>query len=100
MVEQQAGSLGRGRRVRTPRQVADLAEHHALVAAASMTGAPTTYREAMRSSDSKEWERAMEAEMKALIETGALELVERPAAANVIDTRWVFKVKRDEHGEI
>ena len=100
MVEQQADSLGRGRRVRTPRQVAGLAEHHALVAAASMTGAPTTYREAMRSSDSKEWEQAMEAEMKALIETGALELVERPAAANVIDTRWVFKLKRDEHGEI
>jgi hypothetical protein len=102
LVEQQADNLGRGRRVKSSTHLAHLAEEeeHALVAAASLSGAPTSFKEAVRSSDKPQWMRAMEDEMKAFIQTRALELVERPAGANVIGTRWVFKVKRNEHGEI
>ena len=99
-VEREADNLGRGRRVKSARHLCNLAQEHAFVAAAALTGAPTSYKEAVQSVDKRQWICAMEEEMKALTETGALELVERPAGANVIDTRWVFKVKCNERGEV
>ena len=103
MVEKHPDSLGRGLRTKSSRHLANVVvgrEQHAFIAAASLSGSPTTVKEAMRSIDRLQWRRAMEEEMQALNETGALELVERPVGANIIDTRWVFKVKRNEHGAI
>jgi hypothetical protein len=39
-------------------------------------------------------------ELKAIKENGTWELVPCPAGHRPIGLKWVFKVKRDEHGEI
>ena len=58
---------------------------------------PNTYREAVESSDKALWLVAMQQEMNAFAENETL--VERPKDKNVINGKWVFKVKQNEEGE-
>lgn len=61
---------------------------------------PTTFREAMESPERTFWQRAMEDEMKSHENIGTWELVEAPSNRRIIDSRWVFKVKQNEKGDI
>uniref|UniRef100_A0ABD2X055 Reverse transcriptase domain-containing protein n=1 Tax=Trichogramma kaykai TaxID=54128 RepID=A0ABD2X055_9HYME len=63
---------------------------------------PTSYREAMSSTEYTEWQKAVDEELKSMEENEVWELVsksdlykktERP---NIIDSRWVFKRKKAE----
>ena len=46
------------------------------------------------------WRRTMLEEMKAIEDNGTWELVDPPVGCRPIGLKWVYKVKRDEHGTI
>ena len=61
---------------------------------------PNTYAEAIASSDSENWKKAMDDEMNSLIENQTWVLASRKEAKNIVTCRWVFKKKRNELGEV
>lgn len=54
---------------------------------------PTTFNEAMNSSDSDNWMAAVEDELKSLEENQTWDIVNKPNNCNVIGCKWVFKLK-------
>lgn len=58
---------------------------------------PKFYKEAENSS---EWMEAIDVELKAMEEFGVWEIVQRPPGINIVKTKWIFDLKRTEHGEI
>jgi hypothetical protein len=58
---------------------------------------PPTFAEAEREAN---WRKAMLEEMKSIEENSTWELVDPPRGCGTIGLKWVFKVKRDEHGAI
>ncbi|KAI0992435.1 hypothetical protein K3495_g15750 [Podosphaera aphanis] len=61
---------------------------------------PRTYREAMRSPHSKEWEKAIKSKIDQLILNGTWEEFILPDGANLVSTKWVFTIKETANGEI
>ena len=61
---------------------------------------PTTLQEAMETSDSDHWWEAAQTEYNSLMENDTWELVPLPEGRKTISCKWVFKVKRDENGNI
>ena len=73
-------------------------EHRAYIAYANE---PKTYQEAKASPCSKQWEKAISDEIAQLKATGTFEWVkEVPKDRKVVGSRWVFKEKRDEKGNL
>ncbi|CAI7838477.1 unnamed protein product [Closterium sp. NIES-53] len=65
-----------------------------------MPGEPANLKEALESSDAKEWKKAMESELKSIEENGTWELVELPEGRRAITSKWLFKIKFDADGRI
>ncbi|CAI7794706.1 unnamed protein product [Closterium sp. NIES-53] len=65
-----------------------------------MPGEPATLKEALESSDAKDWKKAMESELKSIEENGTWELVELPEGRKAITSKWLFKIKSDADGKI
>ncbi|CAI7930964.1 unnamed protein product [Closterium sp. NIES-54] len=65
-----------------------------------MPGEPATLKEALESSDAKEWKKAMESELKSIEENGTWELVELPEGHKAITSKWLLKIKSDADGKI
>jgi len=61
---------------------------------------PKTYEEALKSSSSESWLKAMNDEMKSLKRNGTWILTELPQGKSPIGCKWIFKTKRDESGNI
>ena len=61
---------------------------------------PTTLAEAMASRDAEKWKQAAESEYNSLMENKTWKLVARPAGANVIKSKWCFKVKYRPDGSV
>ena len=61
---------------------------------------PTTYAEAIDGFGSRHWKEAIRAELASLSKKGTWKLVSRPPGKNIIGCKWVFSIKRNEHGEI
>ena len=61
---------------------------------------PLSYKEAMNSSKSLEWQKAMERELKDLNSQKTWILTELPKGQNCLKGRWVYKTKIDEKGNI
>lgn len=76
------------------------ANHVGLLAAITDMSEPTTVREALNSPDGEKWKQAMIDEYNALIENETWELTELPAGRKAIDTKWVYKLKRDGDGAV
>jgi hypothetical protein len=76
---------------------------HGLVAATSDSEAldPSSLGEAKKRPDWLHWEAAIKAELDALKAAGTWDLVERPdSRRNVVDAKWVLRVKKNAAGEI
>jgi hypothetical protein len=58
---------------------------------------PISYAEALRS---PHWKRAMQDEYEALIRNGTCQLTPPPLGGNVVDCKWIFKVKRHADGSV
>ena len=61
---------------------------------------PRTYWQAMSSPDRAQWEQAMQEELDAISQLGTYQLTELPPGRNAIDTKWVYRIKRDTDGHI
>jgi transposase InsO family protein len=61
---------------------------------------PTTWEEAMSGPYAADWLVACEEEMASLKANNTWELVELPGDAKAIPLKWVFKVKKDDNGDI
>lgn len=59
---------------------------------------PSTYMEAITCKESKEWKKAMDAELNAIEENETWELTALPKGRKAIGSKWVFKIKRNEDG--
>jgi hypothetical protein len=67
---------------------------------AELTDEPPTYKAAMASPEAAQWLIACIEELKALERMQTYELVDRPKDRKVVDSKWVFKVKRGPDGKI
>lgn len=67
--------------------------------ATSSDGEPLTGKDALASSDGEKWKTAMQEELNSLAENDTWTLVER-GGQKVLDCKWVFKKKLDEHGNV
>ena len=72
----------------------------AAVANAESDEVEPTYEEARRRSDWPEWRNAIDMELQNLKDAGTWDVVERPGDANVVDSKWVFQLKKDAKGKV
>ena len=63
-------------------------------------GLMPTYAEACKRLDWPKWNEAIQKELKSLEDSATYRLVERPPDLNVVDSRWVLKIKKNAAGEI
>ena len=61
---------------------------------------PQGYKQALKSPDSPEWQKAMDDELQSLRENKVYEIVPRPRSQKIVDSRWVFKVKSNAEGNL
>ena len=71
-----------------------------LVNTAKTVTEPTTVEEAMSCSEKEKWKEAMEAEFQSLQTNQVWDLVTPPKDCKVINSKWVFKCKLGEHGQV
>ena len=61
---------------------------------------PKTYKEAVASIQSKDWHKAMQAEVDELESQGTWDVTDLPSDKHPLKGRWVYKLKTDINGEI
>ena len=73
---------------------------------AKIHGDPRTNQEAINSAEGENWKWAVESELNSLENKGVFEVVKREsllmakAKSNILDSRWIFKRKIDEAGNV
>lgn len=63
-------------------------------------GTPLTYEEAMRSENKNMWKNAINEELASHQSNNTWTLVSRPKNKQVIDSKWVFKIKENPDGTV
>src|ERR1700678_755548 len=83
-------------------EVIDEDETHTMAAVtiAEMDEIEPSYDEARMRSDWPQWRTAIDVELQNLKDAGTWEVVERPDGVNVVDSKWVFRLKKDAKGNI
>lgn len=61
---------------------------------------PETLQDALNSPYKKQWLEAVEAEIKSLKDLNVWSLIDCPKHSKPIGSKWIFKVKRNEQGEV
>lgn len=61
---------------------------------------PRNLDEAMQTPEWPPWKEAIEKELKELQSNGTWEVVKCPAGANVVSSKWVFRIKFNSRGEL
>lgn len=61
---------------------------------------PVSPSEALSRPDAKEWQDAMKSEYNSLIKNQTWVLVDKPAGAHVVGSKWVFKLKKGADGSV
>jgi Reverse transcriptase (RNA-dependent DNA polymerase) len=67
---------------------------------AQLTDDPVTLNEVKNRKDWAQWKEAMDTELKALQEFGTFSHAKLPPGRKAIPCKWVFKIKRNEKGQI
>ena len=73
---------------------------NAFVAKSSSSDEPRSLKEALESPDAELWEKAMAEEIDSLHKNGTWVLEEPPPGVKTIPCMWLFKIKRDAHGNV
>ena len=55
-----------------------------------------TYEEVKKRSDWPKWREAMQAELRSLETNKMWSIVDRPSNMNVVSSKWVFRIKKNE----
>jgi hypothetical protein len=66
----------------------------------SAEGLMPSYEEAWKRPDWPKWDEAIQKELKGLENSRTWRLVKRPPDANVVDCKWVLRIKKNAAGEI
>lgn len=61
---------------------------------------PTTYEEAIENENNDQWKKAMDKEMDSLKNHKVWDLCKLPADRKALKNKWVYRIKRNEHGQI
>lgn len=59
-----------------------------------------TYDEAHKHPDWPKWQEAIQIELDSLEKNSTWHLVKQPPDANVVDSRWVLRIKKNVAGEV
>jgi hypothetical protein len=70
------------------------------IASTNGINVPASYKQALRSTEWSHWQEAIDTEYKSLQERQTWTLVVKPAGRKIIDSKWVFKIKRNSDGTI
>ena len=85
----------------TRRKITPLPFHHEFgYAATTNVDEPKTYAEALQSTDHEKWVEAMKEEMNSLEENETWTVTDLPPGRRAIGSKWVFKKKKDETGQV
>ena len=66
----------------------------------NMEGLEPSYAESKRCPHWSKWEEAIKKELKGLNESGTWHLVKWPPDANIVNCKWVFRIKKNTAGEV
>jgi hypothetical protein len=61
---------------------------------------PTTIKQALASSNAREWQLAIDSKIKSLIQNQTWRITLLPSGRKPITSRWIFKVKYNADGSI
>jgi hypothetical protein len=98
--EEKANECRRSNRERRPPKQLEDYDISMIALGACVENVPVTYQELEGRPDEEDWQRAMNEEMTALRENETWTLEELPKGKKAIDCKWVFKIKRDETGNL
>lgn len=82
------------------RRLINMSYYVTYLAAARDTDKPQTVEDAICGANCDLWKRAMEEEKKSLEKNETRTLVDLPPNRKALDTKWVFRTKRDSSGKI
>ena len=68
--------------------------------ASGTEGEPRSLKEALSGEEASKWRAAVQAKLEQIEKLGTWDIVEAPADANIVSSKFVFRLKRDEHGNI
>ena len=94
------GMLPRGMQSSTSIIESEDVEHTMATVIERAQGLEPSYAEAKRCPDWPKWEEAIHKELKGLNNSGTWRLVKRPLNTNVVNSKWVFRIKKNTAGEI
>ena len=78
----------------------DITNYEAVYVMDSVGDMPTTFKSAMESSDAMKWKEACNTEYDSLRQNDTWDIVPLPKGRKAIGSRWVFRVKETQDGEI
>ncbi|KAL0399610.1 UNVERIFIED_CONTAM: hypothetical protein Sradi_2304300 [Sesamum radiatum] len=61
---------------------------------------PVTFKDAMASSEAKQWKEAVKSEMDSIVSNGTWKLVDLPPGCTTIGCKWIFKKKLKPDGSV
>jgi transposase InsO family protein len=61
---------------------------------------PKTYKQAVTCVDAEKWKKAMDEEIKSIKQNNTWDVVKLPKNKRAIGCKWVYKLKRDENGQV
>lgn len=61
---------------------------------------PTTYQKEVQSGEALQWKIAIASKFKYVDEKKTCKILTSPNGQKVMGCKWVFAIKRDEHGEV
>lgn len=83
-----------------PKVMSDFVTYQAVCDSNCVDSDPVTVAEALNRPDADAWKKAMQSEYDALIKNGTWEIVDLPENRKAINSKWVFKTKKDMAGNI
>ena len=92
-------NLGPVRERRKPSRFRDDDDDDCLLVNSEMEE-PKTVHEALNGEQSSQWREAMKSEYSSLFKNDTWDLVPPPEGKNIVGSRWVLNVKRDENGSV
>lgn len=87
-------------RLRSQGQSKQGPSHHAKLSLLEAKNDPESYTQAMSRDDREKWQEAMLDEINALKRNEVWTLVDRPVDENIVDNKWVLRIKRKPNGDI
>ncbi|CAK9834334.1 Copia protein, partial [Anthophora retusa] len=76
-------------------------QYDLLMCAQSFVGKiPNSFDEIKLRDDKTQWEQAINDEINSLLFNKTWTLVERPKNTNIVDSKWIFTIKHDKHGNL